>query len=272
MKYSLDKLKKLQMPNGGFERFHSMSLTNPITTEHALRKCMFLDLSKEDYFVKKLLEYVANLLHQKEPFPDRVEKVMNWTVFMRLMYAAWLKIFKVNDSEAQKVIMQWKQIVEYATESKEFDIKHYQMEYDNVFGKPKARERYINPANFYVVNLLRNELSEKASEAYYNYIMNRGIYYVYDKSLRNLPSVFDANATIQYLTAIKMASSYCLEKSDLMFVRDWIMKHKSADGYWYTSNIKQDGFILSGNWRKRENKLNDIKCFFQDVLVNCKGS
>lgn len=268
MKYSLEKLKSLQKPNGGFERFHSMSYFSSITTEHALRKCMYSKLPKEDYFVRSLLNYVLNLLYQKEPFPDRIEKVVNWTVFTRLMYASWLKIFGVDDFEVQNVTMQWKQTIEYATHTHVFDIKHYQNEYDRVFGKPKSKERYIDPTNFYMVNLLKNELSNQAKKSYFDHIMDKGIYYVFNKNLWQLPIDFDKNETIHYLIAIKMASMYCLDKDDMKFVKEWIIKHCHTDGYWHTSNIKKDGLILSGNWRNKANKLNSIKSFLEDILSN----
>ncbi len=266
MKHSFEKLKELQKPNGGYERFHSMSKTSPITTEHALRKCMYSGMTKEDVFLKLLINYVTSLLHEKEPFPDRVEKVIDWTVFTRLMYSAWLKIFEVDDHKAREVIIQWQQVVEHASNSGLFDMNQYNFEYNQVFGKPKKSERYINPANFYVVNLLHNELSIKANEAFFNYIMDNGIYYVYNCNLWKLPSSFDSNTTINYLMAIKMASRYCNCKDKLLFVKEWIMKHRSDDSFWYTKNIKQDGYIFDGNWRRKEEKANQVRHFFNDIM------
>jgi hypothetical protein len=44
------------------------------------------------------------------------------------------------------------------------------------------------------------------------------------------------------------------------------MKQRIDDGFWYAKNIKQDGYIFDGNWRRKEEKANRVHHFFNDIM------
>lgn len=263
----IDELEKIQNSDGSFGTFHSMSSNSSMTTEKALRRFFFLGLTKDVYIVERCLDYVRKCLYKKLIIPDRREKVINWDVFEELMFSAWLNLFQVEDKLVKSVQLTWKRVIENSIINGEFVVSEYKHQYRLIFGPKGLRE--ISPANFYMVCILKDVLENDASRAYFNFIMRKGIYYIYDKNLYELPAVFDSKDTISYLIAIKLISSFSREKSNLEFIEEWIVENRDNDGNYYMENIKADGvvFPLSNNWRKKDAKISDINKFMEDVLV-----
>lgn len=263
----IDYLMSIQNPNGSFGQFHSMSNTSKLTTEMALRRFYFLNLDKEIPIVDKCLDYVIKCLYKEIVIPDRREKVINWDVFEELMFASWLNLFYINDNKVNQIQSIWVDVIEKSFINNEFNIEEYKKQYRSTFGKQGLKE--INPASFYMVCLLKNKLSKGASEAFFQYVMKNGIYYICGNNLFDLPNIFDRKYTINYLNAIKLISPYSIQKEELNFVRDWIHKNQSQDGYWHMANLKADGIIFprSNDWRNKMNKLNDIKAFITEILL-----
>jgi hypothetical protein len=135
-----------------------------------------------------------------------------------------------------------------------------------MFGNKGLRE--ISPSSFYMVCLLKNILIPSAKKAYFQYLMEKGIYYIYDKNLYDLPKEFDSKNTISYLIAIKMVADYAGE-NELAFVKNWLYKNRNRNNEWEMKNIKPDGIVfpLSENWRTNENKKNDIDRFVKEVFI-----
>lgn len=263
----LENFYSKQLQDGSFGYFHSMSINSTITTEKFLRRCMFLDIDKTNLYLSKTLNYLKRCLNRECEIPDRKEKVLQWHNFEDLMFSSWLVIFDDVNDKVQTIIDIWINLIESSIENDQFSFVLYKQNYQNQFGKLNSGQRVIDPTNFYVVTLLINKLNETTRKYYYEYIMDKGIYYIYGNNLRNLPEEFDHRWTIYYLYAIKLASSYnssCLEK-----VKKWILKHQAKDGFWYVKNIKADGniFPYSNNWKKQEAKLNDIKRFMDNILA-----
>ena len=263
------KIKDLvlrQNPDGGFGRFHSMNSDNSITTEKVLRRILFLNLDKNHSVVKKCIEYVKKCLYKDIIIPDRKEKVINWEVFEELMFSAWLNKFSVEDEKVTLNQLIWKSIIENSIIENKFNINEYKKQYRLMFGQAGLRE--ISPSSFYMVCLLRDKLTISAKQAYFQYIMERGIYYIYYKNLFEVPTIFDSKNTVYYLVAIRLISPYVTSKDDLKFVKDWIYKNQSQDGYWHMLNLKPDGIVFprGDNWRKKENKFEDINNFINEVL------
>lgn len=263
----IDYLALMQNPDGGFGRFHSMNSDNSITTEKALRRFLFLNLDKDYPIVKKTIEYLKKCLYKEIIVPDRREKVINWDVFEELMFSAWLNVFKVNDEKVTITQSAWKSVIENSIIDNKFNINEYKKQYYLMFGKKGLRE--ISPSSFYMVCLLTNKLTQNAKQAYFKYIMEQGIYYIYNKNLFEVPTIFDSKNTIYYLLAIKLISPYANSKDELNFVKTWIYKNRSLGDYWDMPNLKPDGIVFprADNWRKYENKLKDINSFISEILA-----
>lgn len=262
----IEELALKQNDDGSFGHFHSMSYDNFLTTEKALRRFYFLKLDKDIPIVRKTLEYVKKCLDKELIIPDRREKVINWDVFEQLMFTSWLTIFNVFDKKVEDIKRVWTSIIEESLINDKFSYDEYQKVYRYVFGPKGTRE--ISPSSFYMVSLLKKSLGPKAQKAYFDFIMENGIYYINSDNLYNLPLVFDSKKTICYLQAIKIISSYA-NPNDLTFVCKWLDDYKNSDGYWDMPNLKPDGIIfpISDNWRKLENKLKDINVYINDVYT-----
>jgi len=262
----IEDLAKIQNPDGGFGRFHSMSSDSSITTEKALRRFWFLNLNKNHPIVSKSLEYVRKCLYKEIVIPDRREKVINWDVFEELMFSSWLNLFEVEDEKVVSIQLKWKSVIEKSIIDDKFDYTEYKKQYRLMFGNKGLRE--ISPSSFYMVCLLKNILIPSAKKAYFQYLMEKGIYYIYDKNLYDLPKEFDSKNTISYLIAIKMVADYAGE-NELAFVKNWLYKNRNRNNEWEMKNIKPDGIVfpLSENWRTNENKKNDIDRFVQEVFI-----
>ncbi|HHU23950.1 MAG: hypothetical protein PHG08_08870 [Bacilli bacterium] len=262
-----EELAKIQNPDGGFGRFHSMSTNSPITTEKALRRFWFLNLNKDYPILSKCLEYVRKCLYKEIVIPDRREKVINWDVFEELMFSSWLNLFKVEDEKVSSIQLQWKSVIENSIIDNQFDYTEYKKQYRLLFGNKGLRE--ISPSNFYMVCLLKNMLTPSAKNAYFQYLMEKGIYYIYDKNLYELPKAFDSKSTISHLIAIKLVADYA-EENELDFVKDWLYGNRNSNGQWEMPSLKPDGvvFPVSDNWRKGENKKSDINRFIKDVICS----
>lgn len=182
------------------------------------------------------------------------------------MFSSWLVIFDDVNDKANDIINKLINLIESSIEDERFSYNLYSKNYQKQFGKLNTGQREIDPTSFYVVNLLKNRLSESASKYYYEYIMDKGVFYIYSDDLRKIPNIFDNQKTIYYLYAISLVSSY--NTAHLEKVKEWILDNKADDGYWYVKNIKADGniFPFSDNWKKQETKLNDIKRFMNDIL------
>lgn len=267
---TLEKIKTLQKEDGSFGPFHSMSKTSPITTEKVLRRLYFLEVDKDNEILLRTLEYIKKCLYREIEIPDRREKVTHWDVFLDLMFSSWLVTFDYKDSKVEKIISQWVNIISNSIINNEFCFEKYKDNFEIEFGKLKSGMRAIDPTNYYMVTLLKNSLNENDKNAYFNYVVKKGIYYIYGESLVNEPTTFFSPKTIYYLYAIKLASAY--NKNSMLFqrVKIWINEHKSSDGYWYFDNIKPDGIIFpfSKNWQKKQNKLEDIKKYMHEILSN----
>jgi len=262
----LEYLESIQNPDGGFGRFHSMSKDKEITTEKALRRFWFLNLNKDTPIVNKCLEYVKKCLDKEIVIPDRREKVINWDVFEELMFASWLNLFEIKDEKILSIQLKWKEVIELSIINDKFDYFEYKKQYRIMFGKQGLRE--ITPSNFYMVCLLKDFLSPLKKHAYFQYVMEKGIYYIYSKNLFELPKIFDSKDTIHYLVAIKLIKPYANE-GDLNFVLSWLNENRKQNGNWEMPSLKSDGIIFptSSNWRKIENKLSDINSFINGIVL-----
>ncbi len=257
-----------QLVNGSFGSFHSMSRNSTITTEKFLRRCMFLRIDKTNPFLAKTLTYIKKCINREIEIPDRKEVLIQWHNFEDLMFSTWLLIFDDLNERAVKIINDWANVIEASVIDNHFNFTSYLHNYQKIFGNLKVRQRVINPTNFYVVSLIKNRLSNIASSGFYEHIMNKGVYYIYSNNLKDIPYEFDHKNTIFYLYAILLASSYNPKDPTLVKIKKWILDYQSKDGYWYLNNIKADGIVFpfSTNWRKKDDKLNDIKKYMNCIL------
>ena len=266
---NINKLATLQNPDGGFGYFHGMGASwRDVTTEKALKRMYFLGLDPSRLLLRKTLDYLNKCLSGEAKIPDRVEKVINWELFSELMFSGWLAFFDCLTEKARLIREKWREGIEAAVKEGKFNYHEYELAFQNVFGRKKARERILNPASFYLVALLKNHLSPEAAEAYCEYLLETGVYYIYSKPLRPLPGELADIRSFYLLEAVKLIAVYASDKRKFAYVWEWITRGRHPDGNWYLGELKADGMIfpVSGSWRDRVNKTRDVTRYLNAVL------
>jgi hypothetical protein len=115
-------------------------------------------------------------------------------------------------------------------------------------------------------------VDENIEPYYFNYILEHehGIYYVYNKKLKNVPKIFQSKYTSSYLRAIELLSKYdnieCKKK--LQFVVKWLKENMYARNKWDMGKETKDGinFPLSDSWRNVDIRKDDCTYRIEKLL------
>lgn len=253
----------LQQSNGSWGFFHSLSMTNmyPMTTEQALRRLRILGLDYSDLSIKRAVQYMESHLLGEVDFPDRKEKIHDWTIFTHLIAATQIRQLYPASKPAMEIANRWKDIIEYSFSGADYSQERYEEAYKAVLLlKPKGG-RLIDFVNFYPVALLQGLLREETELKLLDYILNhpQGIYYIYGKRLASLPAAFTSKEASRYLSAIELISGYKYGKSKLSFVSQWLLDNVCDDGFWDMGSGARDNIVfpLSNSWRRVLNRKID---------------
>jgi len=269
-KYVKDILS-LQHSNGSWGYFHSLSMPGkyPMTTEQALRRLRILGLDYSDLPIKMAVQYMERYLLGEVDFPDRKEKLHDWTVLTQLMAAAQIRQFHPESKPAMEIANKWKDIIEYSFSGPGYSQERYEEAYKSVHSlKPKGG-RLIDFMNFYPLTLLQGLLAEETERKLLDYALShpQGIYYIYDKRLNSLPAFFSSREASRYLSAIELLSGYKCVKSKLSFVSEWLLDNAGDDGFWDMGPSVRDNIVfpLSDSWRKALSRK--IDCTVRIIIL-----
>jgi hypothetical protein len=200
------------------------------------------------------------LLGEAKP-PDRREKVLNWDAFEKHMMAAWIRIFAPNDMTALPVAQMWAEIAALSFQDGIFNADVYAAEYRKRIPMLNQGERLIMLPQFYMVNLLKNQLDRKMESYFVDFIINNnsGIYYVNNARIADLPTVFASRQTSFYIAALEQLAGYACAGEKLRFAAHWLLSFRDDNGEWDMGAAAKDGiyFPLSDSWRKPEDRKRD---------------
>jgi hypothetical protein len=269
----------LQHDDGSWGYFHSLSNPSPkqpMTTEQALRRLEILGFTIDAKPIKKSVAYMNNCLIGKNRIPDREEKTHNWNVFTDLMLSTRIKIFTKKNIAANNIAKKWSEIINYSFKNNIYDNNLYVKKYEEIFGiklNPKAG-RLVDFVHFYPVSLLTNELDKYIETKYFKYILEHdcGMYYIYDKKLKDTPKIFQSKDASSYLRAIELLIKYdnpeC--KKQLKFIIKWLNQNKNSQNEWDMGKESKDGisFPLSDSWKTDENRTKDCTYRINKILEN----
>jgi len=271
------KIIELQHNDGSWGYFHSLSNPTPeqpMTTEQALRRLEILGFSINDKPIKKAVKYMNDCLTGKNRIPDREEKTHNWNVFTGLILSTWIRIFTKDNEAANNITEKWCEIINNSFANNNYEHNIYVNKYENIFGikmNPKAG-RLVDFVHFYPVSLLTNVLGKKIETQYFKYILEHdcGMYYIYDKKLKDIPKMFQSKITNSYLRAIEILAKYdnpeC--KTQLKYVAKWLKENMTTNNEWDIGKEAKDGinFPLSDSWRTEENRIGDCTYRIKKLL------
>ena len=271
------KILELQQEDGSWGYFHSLSNPTPkqpMTTEQALRRLEILGFTIDDKPIKKAVKYMNGCLIGKNRIPDREEKRHNWNVFTSLILSTWIRIFTKDNEAANNTSEKWIEIINNCFINNSYDHNIYVDKYENIFGiklNPKAG-RLVDFVHFYTISLLTNELDKKIEPRYFKYILDHdiGMFYVYNNKIKNVPNIFQAKITSNYLRAIELLAKYdnpeC--KKQLKFVNKWLIENMIKNDEWDMGRESKDGiyFPLSDSWETEKNRIMDCTYRINNLL------
>lgn len=264
-------ITNLQLDDGSWGQFHSLSQLSKsvITTEQALRRLLMLGLDKEDEPIKRAFTYMEKYLLREVDLRDYKEKKHDWDLLTRLFVATWISIIDPSNVLATGIAKEWAKIITYGFSEEEYNHEYYKEAYYEIHKSPK--EKYMwGFQNFYVVALLFRSLPRDIESKFLDYIIDseKGIYYIYDKTLRRLPDNFGSKHASRYISAYELLSNYSLISSKCSHLIEWIDENLSKDGFWDMSQSVKDNmhFPLSDSWRKTINRKIDCTVRMQILL------
>lgn len=266
------KILELQKDDGTWgEMFHSMSAPNkrhPLTTEQALRRLKVLGFTIDDPPIRKAVDCMEACLRGERRIDDYWEKVHDWELFTQLMLSTWIRIYEPDNETALSFAKRWAKVIEYAFKDGAYDNSAYLVAYKNEFSSKPRGAREVDFVDFYHVNLLQGVLSEKTENLMLDYIMTKGIYYIYGSPLNQLPGEFASRETSSYLAAIEILSGYKLAKNKLGFVAKWLEANRDENGQWDLGAKANDNlyFPLSDSWRRDEYRKADCTERIEAIL------
>lgn len=255
--------------------FHSLCPPNrryPLTTEQALRRLKILGFTIKDAPIRKTVDCMTSCLRGERQIDDYSEKSHDWQLFTKLMLSTWVRIFEPDNETALCFAKQWVNVISKTFENGNYNSDIYTEAYVSEFNsKPKgSRERDF--ADFYHLNLLKDILSPDIESSMLDYIIPKtnSIYYIYDKPIAELPTVFKYKETSRYLEAIEILSGYKSSKEKLRFTVNWLKNNKDENGQWDLGVQAKDNlhFPLSDSWRKPSDRINDCTYRIEKIIAN----
>lgn len=245
----------LQWEDGSWGQFHSMSTSSKkwITTEGALRRLLILGLDKDDDMMQRALAYMKRYLNREIDLRDRKEKKHDWDLLTRLFVAAWVLQIEPSNNEAKAIAADWAKVITCAFSKDTYDHEAYMEAYFEIH-KPQKGKYLWGFQNYYLVSLLPGFLDPNVESKYLDYLISaeKGIYYIYDGSLRKAPVDFCSKEASRFINAYELLSRYPSAGIQVQGFINWVQQHISNDGFWDMGHRVQDkiNFPLSDSWRK----------------------
>ena len=264
------QLLGMQKEDGSWGWFHSLSQfsDSPVTTEQALKRLEGLGYTMQDVCIQRAVTYMEDCLAGRRLLPDRAEKVSDWQVFSSLMIATWLRRFVPDHPQAMQVAKKWAEVITQVFADGIYDHQRYIQAYKAVLNPQYGR---INGfMTFYPVSLLCGCLDEQTEKALCSYALDhpQGIYYIYERNLRDLPARFESRETSRWLAAIELMARYPAARFMLDLAVEWLEQNRNAEGRWDMGKEAKDGMYLplSDDWRRKETRIADCTARIEQVI------
>ena len=253
--------------------FHSLAQPNkkyPLTMEQALRRLKILGFTINDVPIRKAVDCMISCLQGVRKIDNYWEKTLDWELFTQLMLATWVKVFEPENETALQVAVRWAKVFEEGFKSGEYSERDYFGAYQQEFDCERRAGNVVSFSPFYHLQLLQGVISEEVEKRLVDYVLSKadGIYYVYDKSLCELPKEFASRESARYLAAIELLSGYKSAKERLKFVVAWLEDNQEQNGQWDLGAKAKDNIYLplSDSWTKAEYRKADCTEWIVAIL------
>ena len=244
--------------------FHSLSRPTkryPLSTEQALRRLKILGFTINDEPIRKAVDYMISCLCGERKMDDTWEKTHDWALYTQLMLSTWVKIFEPENKFALQFAHRWAKVIEKTFASGFYNDEEFIRAYIDEFSSKPNGPREIDFVVFYHMMLLQGVLTQKTENSLLDYVISKpnGIYYIYNKSISNLPEIFASVEASRYLAALEILSGYDLAKEKLGFAMEWLYINIGVNEQWDFGAKSNDGvyFPFSDSWEKAEDRKTD---------------
>lgn len=265
------KITDEQLEDGSWGRFHTLSTItkDPVTTEQALKRLFYLGLDRDDETIKKAISYMEGHLEDKYDFRDYNEKKHDWRLFSHMMAATWILIFDKDNELALDVAKKRAKVLEHTFKDGHYDSDAYVEAYNDILNPEKGK--FVWPIeNFYQVSMPKGLLSKDTERAFVEYITSsdNGIYYIYNKPLKILPTEFLSKETLRFINAYSLIGDYDTTNNNIQRFIDWMYSNIGDDNMWDIGTKSKDKYVLplSNSWRKAINRKIDSTITILKVL------
>jgi hypothetical protein len=254
--------------------FHSLSMPTenyPLTTEQALRRLRILGFTMNDAPIRRTFDYMTACLRGERKMDDTWEKQHDWGLYTKLMLSTWVKIFDSKNELALAFARRWAEVIEHAFMNGTYNHDAYRAAYVEEFDIEPRGGRELDFATFYHMHLLQGMLAPETERSLLSLAISKpeGIYYIYNRPLNVLPTVFSTKAASHYLAAVELLAAYDSAQEKLGFVVDWLYDNRDLKGQWDLGAKANDGvyFPLTDSWRKAEDRKSDCTFRITELLM-----
>ncbi len=260
------QLKEEQNSNGSWGRFHSEdSKIKSIfrTTEEAINRCISIGIIKTDPILKRAIDYMERLLRKEENIQDWPEKNDRWETGVEMFIGGTLSLIDPENSILDDIFKKWLQIAQIAFKSGQYQYEDDRQSHKVINGI-SCEIQYLALNNKYAISILAArskvipaDLRKKLIKWIWN--KEKGIGYLRDFQLCSFHKVDDKYIVDTWFNALDIISNFKTWKVVCKYFIDYLINRNTNNSLWdfgkrATQNII---FPLSGNWKKKKNRIFD---------------
>ncbi|MFW9855131.1 MAG: hypothetical protein ACFFFG_08715 [Candidatus Thorarchaeota archaeon] len=264
----IDILEQEQRPDGSWGRFHSLNTMKRQkigTTEWGVERAVSLGLNLEDIVIKRVIEYLHQLIKGNVRFPDPEEKNERWPIGTRLFVASILALVQPTDPILTPIWHQWIEIIKATFGSGEYSVLKEVQAHRDIHGLvvPKNNLHYLHANNKYLVTLLgsrADQLPNLLEKRFFNWLWRnkKGLGYV-GVPVNVKPNLSRPPSVEAWFTSQEILSRFPSWQRAAGRTITWLWEIQKADNFWdFGERIPTSRFLpLSENWRRRRNRYID---------------
>lgn len=249
----VELLKKNQLDDGGYGRFHSRDSKvrqKYPTTEHAVDSMKMLDIRRGNPLVDKLCDYMEKILMKEVEWPDGFERNIWYRPAQPLFTASMLSIFGSDRREYIEVFDCWHTILKEAFADGEYNRDRTNKISKEILGCD-IDGSYIGLNSIYPIELFSNmqaKISGELKQNYLKWLHHSGKLICYTGVVLNRG--FNNDFSGLYKVYFILSSFSCF-KTEFEEEMGCLLEKRDRDGFW---NFGKDFACqkLSDDWRSQD--------------------